>query len=199
MMLNYRRVLSIGLGVLIGVLVSGCAGAASTGVGADSSQPTSRGAASSGAIGSSIGEGRDPVTQPTGTSVDVGGDHGAAAASSSASGGASPTGSEDAPVSSDDAVGASGATQTQGVDGKISDQEGHPVTGALVTPTSLDTPSKAIPEVAVITNDQGRYSWVLPTGHYRMTVTADGYRGASVDVEVPTSGTATLDLQLHQA
>lgn len=110
-----------------------------------------------------------------------------------------PTGSADAAVSSDDAASGSATTQAHGVDGTVSDQEGKTVTGALVTPISLDTPSKAIPEVAVFTNDEGRYSWVLPAGRYRITVTADGYEEASVETEVPEGGTATLDLQLRKA
>ena len=110
-----------------------------------------------------------------------------------------PPGSDDAAVSSDDAVSHSATIQAHGVDGKVSDQDGKSVTGALVTPTSLDTPSKAIPEVAVFTNDEGRYSWVLPAGRYRITVTADGYLEASMETDVPEDGTATLDLQLRKA
>jgi len=108
-----------------------------------------------------------------------------------------PTGG-DAPVSRDDAAGGSVTTQAQGVDGTVSDQEGIPVAGALVTPTSLDTPSKAIPEVAVFTNTEGRFSWVLPAGRYRITVKADGYQEASAETEVPENGTATVDLKLSK-
>jgi len=108
-----------------------------------------------------------------------------------------PTGG-DAPLSSDDAAGGSATTQARGVDGMVSDQQGNPVTGALVTPTSLDTPSKAIPEVAVFTNTEGRFSWVLPAGRYRITVKADGYQEASAETEVPENGTATVDLKLSK-
>ena len=108
-----------------------------------------------------------------------------------------PTGG-DAPLSSDDAAGGSATTQARGVDGMVSDQQGNPVTGALVTPTSLDTPSKAIPEVAVFTNAEGRFGWVLPAGRYRITVKADGYQEASAETEVPENGTATVDLKLSK-
>ncbi|HEY5840792.1 MAG TPA: carboxypeptidase-like regulatory domain-containing protein [Mycobacterium sp.] len=200
MMRNSRKVLSIGLGVLVGALVTGCAVAPSTGAGAASPQPTSRGAASSGAAGSSFGDGSDPVTPASaGAEPAIGGSDDSTGSTSGAGvGAARPTG-DDASVSSDDAVGGSATTQAHGVDGNVSDQEGKPVTGALVTPTSLDTPSKAIPEVAVFTNDEGRYSWVLPAGRYRITVTADGYQEASVETLVPEGGTATLDLQLRRA
>ena len=109
-----------------------------------------------------------------------------------------PTAGGDAAMSSDDAAGGSATTQAQGVDGKVTDEDGTPVTGALVTPTSLDAPSKPIPEVAVFTNDEGLYSWVLPAGRYRITVTADGYNEASGETEVPEGGTAKLDLQLRK-
>jgi len=104
----------------------------------------------------------------------------------------------DAPVSSEDVAGGSATTRAQGVDGTVSDQEGNPVTGAFVTPTSLDTPSKAIPEVAVFTNAEGRFSWVLPAGRYRITVKADGYQDASAETDVPENGTATVDLKLSR-
>ncbi len=78
---------------------------------------------------------------------------------------------------------ASATTQAHGADG--TDEDGRPVTAALVTPTSLDTPSKAIPEVAVITDDEGAYSWVLPAGRYRIAVTADGYHEVSGETDVP--------------
>ena len=104
-MRNSRKVLSIGLGVLVSVLVTGCAGAASTGAGA----------ASSGAAGSSFGEGTDPVTQPAGTYLSSGagvgvgpgggGDDGTGITSGAGVGGVRPTGGDDASVSSDDAVG----------------------------------------------------------------------------------------------
>lgn len=192
-----RRVLSIGLGVLVSVLVTGCAVAASTGGAADSSHATPGGAASGGSVGSSFGEGRDPVTQP-GPNVGMGpvdGDDGTGGTSRAGVGGAGTADGGDAPVSSADAVGGSASTRAHGVDGKVVDQEGNPVPGALVTPTSLDMPARAVPEVAVFTNDQGRYSWVLPVGRYRITVTANGQE-VSGETEVPESGTATLDLQL---
>lgn len=107
-----------------------------------------------------------------------------------------PTGSDGA-VSSDAAPSGSVTTQTRGVAGTVSDQEG-PVAGALVTPTSLDTPSQAVPEVAVFSDSEGRYSWVLPAGRYRITVTADGYQEASVEAEVPARGTTTLDVRLEK-
>ncbi|WP_420121356.1 carboxypeptidase-like regulatory domain-containing protein [Nakamurella sp.] len=188
-------VLWIGLGVMTGVLASGCAQTVSPGAGGDTRQSTARGAASSGATGSSDGEGRDPVGQPPGSASGIG-SSGDRAASSAAAGSVRPTGGEDAPVSTDGAVGALGTAQARSVDGAVTDQDGRPVTGALVTPTSLDTPSTAIPEVAVFTDDQGRYSWVLPMGRYRLTVTANGYQQRSVEISVPETGSATADLQL---
>ena len=144
----------------------------------------------------------DGTTEPASAGAEpVGGgsDDSTGVSSSAGVGAVPPTGSSDAAVSSDDAAGGSATTQANGVDGRVSDQQGIPVTGALVTPTSLDTPSKAIPEVAVFTNDEGRYSWVLPAGRYRITVTAGGYQEASMETEVPEGGTATLDLQLRKA
>ena len=104
---------------------------------------------------------------------------------------------DDATITSDEAP-SSSATLEQGVEGTVSDPRGGPVSGALVTPTSLDTPSTAIPEVAVLTDAGGRFQWVLPAGRYRMTVTAEGRREASVETEVPAGGTSTVALQLPE-
>lgn len=144
----------------------------------------------------------DGTTEPAGAGAEPSGggsDDSTGMTSSADLGAVPPRGSDDAAVSSDDAADGSATTQASGVDGKVSDEQGKPVTGALVTPTSLDTPSRAIPEVAVFTNEEGRYSWVLPAGRYRITVTADGYQEASAETEVPGAGTATLDLQLRKA
>lgn len=72
-----RKVLSIGLGVLVVALATGCAVAGSTGTEAASPQPedlapTSSGTASSGATGSSFEEGSNPVTQPAVTYLSCG-------------------------------------------------------------------------------------------------------------------------------
>ena len=71
--------------------------------------------------------------------------------------------------------------------------------GALVTPRSLDTPSTPIPEVAVFTDAEGGYRWVLTAGRYRITASAQGYEEASAEIAVPAGGAATLDLELTPA
>lgn len=134
----------------------------------------------------------DPIQPPGAGAEPSGGGAGGGA------GTALPTGG-DGSVWSDGTTGGSATTQAPGVAGTVSHEEGEPVAGALVTPSSLDTPASAIPEVAVFTNDDGRYTWVLPPGRYRITVTADGYLEASAEAEVPAGGTATLDVELSRA
>ncbi|MDP9432393.1 MAG: carboxypeptidase-like regulatory domain-containing protein [Actinomycetota bacterium] len=61
--------------------------------------------------------------------------------------------------------------------------------------SSLDTPSKGVPEPAVMSNSAGRYSWpaVLAPGTYELRAeTPDGPSVARV--EIRTGATTTADL-----
>ena len=87
----------------------------------------------------------------------------------------------------------------EGVEGRVTDTMGRPVVDALITPTSLDTPSQAIPDIAIVTDQEGHYAWRLLPGNYMIAVFANGYVRAAQPVTVKAHETAILDFILEPA
>lgn len=97
------------------------------------------------------------------------------------------------------AVAGKGApTFKQGLSGSVRDEAGKPVVGAMVVPRSLQRPGPAIPELAILTDDSGRYAWPLPPGSYELVVTADGHQVAQRRGSVTEGTLTTLDIVLHR-
>lgn len=90
----------------------------------------------------------------------------------------------------------SGTASRGMLEGRVTEEGGAPVVGALLVPTSLDEPSPAIPELAVLTDHDGRYSWRLPPGRYELRVTADGFVPAARTASVGAGETTELDFTL---
>lgn len=102
----------------------------------------------------------------------------------------------DAPVSG--APGDQGAPGAgSGMRGTVTDSAGAPVAGVLVMPQSTDTPPQAVPEVAVMTDEQGRYQWSLVPGGYTVRFSAEGYTPATEAVVIQQAIT-TLDVTLQK-
>jgi Carboxypeptidase regulatory-like domain len=74
---------------------------------------------------------------------------------------------------------------------------GEPVRRVLIEPLSLDDPAPPVPELAVFTDDTGRYEWRLPAGSYRLTTRAGRYHPSSGRVDVTGGGTAQLNFILQ--
>jgi hypothetical protein len=84
------------------------------------------------------------------------------------------------------------------VEGRVTDAAGQPVAGVLVIPQSTDSPPQPIPEIAALTNEQGRYQWSLPPGAYTLTFSREGYASTSAPVTIVQGRSATLDVTLQQ-
>ena len=113
--------------------------------------------------------------------------------------GTSSGGSRSTPASATAAPAASQPSQIPyAVTGVVRDADGHPVHGVNVAMISLDEPANPVPELAVLTDEHGRYRWPasVPPGRYRLVVTA-GQGTASTVVDVPAGGTASADLTLR--
>lgn len=82
--------------------------------------------------------------------------------------------------------------------GQVSDSRGTPIAGVMVVPVSTDTPPQAVPEIAVMTNEEGRYQWTLSPGAYTLTFNAEGYTPATHDINVNPNQSTTLDVTLQQ-
>jgi hypothetical protein len=109
-------------------------------------------------------------------------------------------------VASGDQPGNSSAAARGTLSGTVT-AAGKTVVGAMIVPTSLETPPAAVPEMAVMSDTQGHYSWSLPPGRY--SVVAKAVPGTTKDrsslavgrpapsvVTVVADRTVTLNLPL---
>ena len=83
------------------------------------------------------------------------------------------------------------------VQGRVTDATGQPLAQVSVTPQSTDTPPQAVPEIAVLTDDQGQYQWTLPPGTYTLTFVHEGYAPLTKAVVVQNQPTM-LDVTLER-
>ncbi|MCT8971881.1 carboxypeptidase-like regulatory domain-containing protein [Microbaculum marinisediminis] len=81
-----------------------------------------------------------------------------------------------------------------GVVGTVRSPDGEPVSGAVIVARSLDTPTKAIPEIAIVTNEHGSFAWPLRPGRYELAPMLDGRRGDFLPVTVAPKSVTRLDL-----
>ncbi len=102
------------------------------------------------------------------------------------------------PVSSTDPGERRGSGIGEGVSGRVTGPDNRPVEGAFIQPRSLDDPSPPIPEIAILSGDDGRYSWPLLPGDYEITVTARGYAGAAKTTTVKAGQVTPLDFHLER-
>ncbi|MDQ2995506.1 MAG: carboxypeptidase regulatory-like domain-containing protein [Chloroflexota bacterium] len=84
------------------------------------------------------------------------------------------------------------------VQGRITDAMGNPIAGVLVMPVSTVNPPQAVPEIAVLTDAQGRYTWNLSPGAYTFTLTREGYALASQPIVVKPDQPVKLDVTLQK-
>jgi antitoxin (DNA-binding transcriptional repressor) of toxin-antitoxin stability system len=83
----------------------------------------------------------------------------------------------------------------EGVEGLVT-AGGKPVADLLVTAASLDQPTRAIPELAVLTGADGRYFWPLSPGRYRLSVSPEGFQSASGTATVEAGRRAVVNFEL---
>jgi hypothetical protein len=85
----------------------------------------------------------------------------------------------------------------EGVGGLITDACGRPITGAFIRPRGLDEPSPAIPEIAIVSDSQGRYRWRLVPGKYEISVSAEGYRDITKQITIKRGQQVILNFTLE--
>jgi hypothetical protein len=103
---------------------------------------------------------------------------------------------EDRSVISSDQSGP-GPDVRQGVAGRVTTSDHLPVKGAFIQPRSLDDPSPPIPEIAILTDDEGRYTWPLLPGNYLISVSVEGCQRASKHVAIESGQVVKLDFILQ--
>ncbi|APU12319.1 MULTISPECIES: hypothetical protein [Actinoalloteichus] len=76
------------------------------------------------------------------------------------------------PVSDTDTDTGSGVRTSATFQGRVETTTGAAVPGCLIVPTAVDGATE-IPEMAVISDDEGAFTWTLPAGAYTFSTTCD--------------------------
>jgi hypothetical protein len=87
----------------------------------------------------------------------------------------------------------------EGVEGRVTAPGPKPLENVAVRPRSLDEPAAAIPEMAVVSEPDGHYSWTLRPGEYEISFAAEGYQPAARRVTVRPRQVTRLDVALEPA
>ncbi|MFO1118824.1 MAG: carboxypeptidase-like regulatory domain-containing protein [Rhodospirillales bacterium] len=86
------------------------------------------------------------------------------------------------------------AQLSEGVAGRLLRPGDRPLAGAVIAARSLDRPARSIPEIAITTNDDGRFQWPLRPGTYRLTAMLDGREVATVTVTVEPGRLTNIEM-----
>jgi hypothetical protein len=78
----------------------------------------------------------------------------------------------------------------RGIVGVITDPTGAPIADARIVATSLDEPARPVPDIAILSDADGRFAWPLAPGRYRLTALL-GERTVANTVAELTAGTVT--------
>ena len=116
----------------------------------------------------------------------------------SGAGACSPAGHPDAPVSNAGEQPMGEQVMTQGAAGLVVNDAGAPLAGAFLQPRPLDAPHPPIPEIAILSGEDGRFQCPLPPGNYEITVVLEGYESVTRRVNVLPGDIVALDLVLKR-
>lgn len=102
----------------------------------------------------------------------------------------------DRPVTNGGDATTAGSGISEGVEGRVT-ASGQPLAAVSVQPRSLDEPATAVPEMAVVSEDDGQYRWTLRPGEYEITFVLDGYQPATRRATVQPGQATRLDVELE--
>lgn len=84
------------------------------------------------------------------------------------------------------------------VHGVLRSYDGRAVPDVMITATSLDDPARAVPEIAVMTNADGRFEWPLTPGRYRLSADTETLGHTQVELDVTRDNTAAVELTFNR-
>lgn len=91
------------------------------------------------------------------------------------------------------------ATRVPGaLHGIVRATDASPVANVMVVATSTDEPPVAVPELAVVTDNDGKYEWPLKPGKYRLSVTDGTHGNGAVDVTLQAGEQADVDIVVQK-
>lgn len=83
------------------------------------------------------------------------------------------------------------------IHGIVEDQNGNPLSGVLVTPKPKGENVVPIPEIAVYTDEQGKFTWNLPPGEYEFVLTQNEQTTSQHTVSIPDQNEHDLKLTIR--
>lgn len=86
------------------------------------------------------------------------------------------------------------AQVSEGIRGRLLRSGERPVAGAVIAARSLDRPARAVPEIAIVTGDDGRFQWPLRPGTYRLAALLDGREVATATVTVEPGQVTSIEM-----
>lgn len=91
-----------------------------------------------------------------------------------------------------------GRAMVSGVRGTVTDTGGNPIAGVMVHPTSLHDPQLLIPEMAILSDDDGTYAWDLAPGPYKLTASHAGFQSVTLRIDVAEAEVSVQDFALER-
>ncbi|MBE7536347.1 MAG: carboxypeptidase regulatory-like domain-containing protein [Anaerolineales bacterium] len=102
---------------------------------------------------------------------------------------------EDVPVSNDDVVTPAAQSERTQVSGIVTDLDGNPLAEAGIAVTKSVV---GVPEILILSGEDGRYTWHLPAGTFTLSAMKEGYKELSLEVVVKEGETTKLDFKLEK-
>src|SRR5262245_58316356 len=92
-------------------------------------------------------------------------------------------------------AGAQSATNTSGIEGRVTDESGAVLPGVSVT---ISSPALQAPQLETLTDENGRYRFTaLPRGVYAVSCALSGFQKLTrADVNIDAGFIATLDMKM---
>jgi hypothetical protein len=94
------------------------------------------------------------------------------------------------------AAAAAAQASTQGLTGRVVSKDGRPVAGVLVLPQAAGADSGPIPDIAVFTDADGRFTWRLKPGRYNVSFLVDGRVRARETVAIAAERATAITVRL---
>jgi hypothetical protein len=86
----------------------------------------------------------------------------------------------------------------EGIAGIVTTEAGEPVEGVFVQAFPLDPSAGPIPDIAIMTDAAGRFSWPLQPGNYRLTFMIDGETVAEAEAAVELNRVSGIEIHIDE-
>jgi len=81
----------------------------------------------------------------------------------------------------------------EGIQGKVHTPDGRPLQGVFVQAQPSDPNAGPVPDIAIVTDENGVYRWRLPPGQYTLSVNPENYEAQAAPANVDAGKTTIRD------